>query len=149
MSTIEELRKSVEQLYEYRNKYYSISPIEKYSLKECDVNAKLQETLELLQSAKEECEKKEKAVYCMLYGKALNVKREYDQLAFDYLSKSVKLNPKLTEAWNELGECYWKKGDLKASLNCFEGCLKYDKMDKVALRNLSMLLRQLGDTAIE
>ena len=29
-----------------------------------------------------------------------------------FLSRAVKLNPNLTDAWNALGECYFKKGDV-------------------------------------
>lgn len=36
----------------------------------------------------------------------------------------MKLNPSLVQAWNTLGHCYWKKGDLKAAQNCFDGALK-------------------------
>ncbi|KAJ7373695.1 Tetratricopeptide repeat protein 5 [Desmophyllum pertusum] len=43
-----------------------------------------------------------------LRGKALNVIwPEYNPLAQDALSKAVKLDPKLVEAWNCLGEFNW------------------------------------------
>lgn len=69
-------------------------------------------------------EKADRAVYQMLLGKALNIRREYDSETHEALSRAVKLNPKLVEAWNELGECYWKKGDILKARNCFEGVLK-------------------------
>lgn len=44
---------------------------------------------------------------------------QYDTLAVDFLSKAVKLDPSLTDAWNDLGECYWKNKDIEAARNCF------------------------------
>ena len=37
------------------------------------------------------------------------------------LSKAIKLDPRLGDAWNALGECYWYKGDMEEAKNCFEG----------------------------
>ena len=66
----------------------------------------------------------EETARCLfLQGKALNVTAEYDPRVQDALSKAVKLDPKLVEAWNCLGECYWKKGDVEAAKNCFVGAL--------------------------
>ncbi|KAK2180329.1 hypothetical protein NP493_447g01045 [Ridgeia piscesae] len=84
----------------------------------------------------------------MLKGKALNVTQTYNAEAQEYLSKAVKLDPKLVEGWVQLGESYWKQGDISDAKNCFEGALSHSK-DKVALRNLSMVLRQLGSDAAE
>ena len=50
---------------------------------------------------------------------------DYDPLAQDALSKAVKLDPKLVEAWNCLGECYWKNGQVEAARNCFVGALNH------------------------
>lgn len=58
-------------------------------------------------------------------GKALNVMPHYDPMAQDALSKAVKMNPKLVEAWNCLGECYWKNGQVEAARNCFVGALNH------------------------
>ena len=80
----------------------------------------------------------------MLKGRALNIETSYSQDSFELLSKSVKFNPKLTGAWNELGECYYKKGDMQSAKNCFNNSLNYNKKDKVALRSLSMLMRQFS-----
>jgi tetratricopeptide (TPR) repeat protein len=61
----------------------------------------------------------------MLFGKALNVLPGQHPEAQDYLSKSVKLNPKLVEAWVVLGECYWSKNDIETAKNCFQGALNH------------------------
>ena len=46
-------------------------------------------------------------------------------MAQEALSKAVKLEPKLIEAWNCLGECYWKNGQVEAARNCFVGALSH------------------------
>lgn len=61
----------------------------------------------------------------MLKGKALNVTPEYSPEAEVLLSKAVKLEPELVEAWNQLGEVYWKKGDVAAAHTCFSGALTH------------------------
>lgn len=63
--------------------------------------------------------------YYFLKGRALNVTQDYSKEAQDLLSKAVKLDPKLIEAWNELGECYWKNDNLTESKNCFTKALEY------------------------
>ncbi|XP_067833118.1 tetratricopeptide repeat protein 5 isoform X2 [Heptranchias perlo] len=83
-----------------------------------------------------------KAQLLMLEGKALNVVADYSPKAEEALSKAVKLDPGLVEAWNQLGEVYWKKGDIAAAKTCFSGALNHCK-NKVSLRNLSMVLRQV------
>ena len=55
----------------------------------------------------------------------MNVMPDYDSLAQDSLSRAVKLDPKLVEAWNCLGECYWKCGQVEAARNCFVGALNH------------------------
>lgn len=68
----------------------------------------------------------EETAKCLfLRGKALNVMPHYDPMAQDALSKAVKMNPKLVEAWNCLGECYWKNGQVEAARNCFVGALNH------------------------
>ena len=57
------------------------------------------------------------------------------------LSKAVKLEPNLIDAWIELGECYKKRGDVETAKTCFEGALSHGE-NKVALRNLSIVIRQ-------
>jgi len=66
-----------------------------------------------------------KAEYHMLLGRTLNVMPEFSQKAYEYLSKAVKLDPKLVDAWNQLGELYWKKGDIANARNCFTGALTH------------------------
>ena len=77
----------------------------------------------------------------MLYlrGKCLDFEPEYTKQAEEFLSKSIKLMPTKTEAWDALGHVYWKKQDIEQSRKCYEGSLEQDDNNKIALRNLSMV----------
>ena len=81
-----------------------------------------------------------------------NVISIFNYPAEDNLSRAVKLNPKLREAWTSLGTCLWKKGDVDAAKRCYENSLETEA-DREAnwegLRYLSMLLRQMGSTPQE
>lgn len=75
----------------------------------------------------------------MLRGKALNVLPCHNQEAHELLSKAVKLDPRLAEAWIQLGESYWKNRDVDGAKNCFIGALNH--VSKVSLSSgLSNLL---------
>lgn len=68
-----------------------------------------------------------RAKYYYLKGKALNVTERFTPQAEELLTKAVKLEPNLVEAWNELGECYWKNDDIQQAKNCFVGALRHVK----------------------
>ena len=68
-----------------------------------------------------------RAKYYYLKGKALNVTERFIPQAEELLTKAVKLEPNLVEAWNELGECYWKNDDIQQAKNCFVGALRHVK----------------------
>jgi len=55
--------------------------------------------------------------------------------------------PTKAEAWDALGHVYWKKQDIEQAKKCFEGSLEQSESNKVALRNLSMVYRQLDKTS--
>lgn len=91
----------------------------------------------------------DKAECCFLKGWLLNIKNDYDKEVFDLLTKAIKLKPDFEEAWIELGECYFKKGDFKLALNCFEKVIKQNAVEKKALRNASIMLRSIQCTPEE
>ena len=76
-----------------------------------------------MQAAKED---KTEARARLLYqrGRALNVRGEHSPEAESLLSKAVKLDPAMVEAWNELGEAHWKRGDIDTAKTCFEGAVR-------------------------
>lgn len=86
-----------------------------------------------------------KAYDLMLRGRSLNSGESFNQEAFDLLTKAIKLNPHLIEAWIDLTKCYQRKSDIDGAIACLENALKYcdsDKPNKVILRKLSTCIRQ-------
>lgn len=137
-------REAVNQLYDFRDHYFEHHSPEEAKKKIEDLSAELEKTLNLFSSVddsdvnnKTECE--------LLKAKALNVLPDYNPEVMEILTKLVKFHPKLVEAWNELGTCFWKKGDLKAAKSCFESATR-EGGNSESLRNLSMILRQIEDS---
>lgn len=146
MSSLEIVTKEVDKLYQFRDHFVENHGIEKAAQKTEEVSKLMKETLQALETHKDSI--KDKAVFFMLQGKTLNVLPTYSSEAEEALSKAVKLDPKLVEAWNQLGENYWKKGKVPLAKNCFTGALNHSK-NKISLRNLSMVLRQIGGNPSE
>jgi len=142
------IKAAVDDLYHFRDHYFENHDVEKAAEKIDDITEQLKKTLKIIDEHRASGEKENRAHFYLQHGRALNVVPHFDQEAYELLSKSVKLDFKLTDAWNELGDCYWKKGDMQGAKNCFEGALQKSH-NKVSLRNLSMVLRQLGDTRDE
>ncbi|XP_035679032.1 tetratricopeptide repeat protein 5-like [Branchiostoma floridae] len=145
-SVLHQLKVTVDKLYEFRDHYFEQHGIDQAAQKAEDVKAEVSKAIKLLDELQEICPNK--AQVYMQRGRALNVTSDFDPEALDMLSKAVKLDPSLVEAWNNLGECYWKKGDVEAAKNCFSGALTKSR-NKVSLRNLSMVLRQLGTDPVD
>ncbi|XP_011299874.1 tetratricopeptide repeat protein 5 [Fopius arisanus] len=135
------LTEKVELLYHFRDHYFENHSIEDAINKNNDIEREMKETLGRFDEFKgyeiDGC----RAKYYYLKGKAFNVVDRFVPQAEELLSKAVKLEPKLIDAWNELGECYWKNDDIKQAKNCFVGALPHGR-NKTSLRNLSMVLRQ-------
>lgn len=86
-----------------------------------------------------------KAHNLMLRGRSLNSGERFNQEAFDLLSKAIKLNPYLIDAWIDLTKCYQRKSDIEGAIACLENALKYcdaEKPNKIILRKLSTCIRQ-------
>lgn len=81
----------------------------------------------------------------LLKGQLLQLQfPEHSKEAQTALQTAVKLDPTYVDAWNELGEAYWRGGDSVQAKSCFEHALKHSNDDNAAaLCKLSMLLRQL------
>eukprot|EP00794_Sanderia_malayensis_P018594 gene18594-20460_t len=146
ISALQQAEDAVSSLYHSRDHFFETHGFDKAKERVTELDKSLKETLKILDKLQFCIENK--ALYFGLRGKALNVVTEYDAKAVDFLSKAVKLDPSLTEAWNNLGECYWKNRDIDAAKNCFT-CALAKIRDKTTLRNLSMVLRQLGKDSVE
>ncbi|XP_058149824.1 tetratricopeptide repeat protein 5 isoform X2 [Dasypus novemcinctus] len=137
---VRRLQELVDQLYSFRDCYFETHSVEDAGRKQQDVQEEMEKTLQQMEEVVGSIQGG--AQVLMLTGKALNVTPDYSLRAEELLSKAVKLDPELVEAWNQLGEVYWKKGDVAAAHTCFSGALTHCK-NKVSLQNLSMVLRQL------
>ncbi|XP_076819445.1 tetratricopeptide repeat protein 5-like isoform X1 [Clavelina lepadiformis] len=139
MESSEDVADLVEKLYQYRDNFVDTHGLNNIKEKPGLVKCEMDKTLCRLKEQESNCQK---TMYMLLYAKVLNIVPEYSRECEEYLSKVVKRDPSLIEAWNMLGETFWKKGDISAAKDCFEGALKRSK-EKVSLRSLSMVLRQL------
>ncbi|XP_055464628.1 tetratricopeptide repeat protein 5 isoform X2 [Psammomys obesus] len=137
---LQKLQELVDELYSFRDSYFETHSVEDAGRKQQDVHDQMEKTLQQMEEALGSVQVEAQAL--MLKGKALNVTPNHSPEAEVLLSKAVKLEPELVEAWNQLGEVYWKKGDIAAAHTCFSGALTHCK-NKVSLQNLSMVLRQL------
>lgn len=121
----------IDDLYTFRDKYYILN--ENITSGDDRNQALLKKLDDLVQSIEVNNDKFEsKASYLILIGKAYNVLPDYSQKACDFLTKAIKLDPKSVEAWNYLGECYWKKRDFEMCRNCFERSLNISRTNKLA-----------------
>ncbi|KAJ8447639.1 hypothetical protein Cgig2_031693 [Carnegiea gigantea] len=147
-----EASKATDDLYKIRDTYYPPNPDDKISklhqeslrclnildsLPPDTVDVKAYVLAEFRKSAMQ------RATFEHLKGKILDVIPEYKKEAEDHLSKAVKLNPSLTDAWLSLGNCFWKKGDLVSAKNCFTRALSKGP-EKNILCQLSMLERKMA-----
>ncbi|KAL5761121.1 hypothetical protein ACOSP7_019621 [Xanthoceras sorbifolium] len=137
-------KRAVDDLYHIKETFFPRTPDEKI--------AKLQNesdlALKLLDFITPDRRKTpiQRATYEYLKGKILDVVPDYRKEAEDHLSKAVKLNPSLADAWLCLGICIWKKGDLPAAKNCFNLALSKGPNKKI-LCQLSMLERSMAQGA--
>ncbi|KAK3126840.1 hypothetical protein QOZ80_7AG0563620 [Eleusine coracana subsp. coracana] len=130
-----------EELYRLRDTFFPCDPAEKIAA----IRARVDSALAFLDALRPEQRKspQQRGVYEFLRGKILDVLPDYHKEAEDHLSKAVKLNPSLVDAWLSLGNCIWKKGDLVAAKNCFSLAL-CKGLDKRILSQLSMLERSMA-----
>ncbi|XP_068643065.1 uncharacterized protein [Aristolochia californica] len=130
-----------ESLYHLRDTYFPTNPDEKISRLQKEAVL----ALSLLDSIppEERRTSSQRATYEFLRGKILDVFPDYRKEAEDHLSKAVKLNPSLADAWLSLGNSLWKKGDLTSAKNCLFLALSKGPNKKI-LCQLSMLERRLA-----
>ncbi|VAH60613.1 tetratricopeptide repeat protein 5-like isoform X1 [Triticum dicoccoides] len=141
---LEKVADKVEELYSLRDTFFPRDPSEKSaSLRACADAA-----LGVLDSLPPEQRKspEERVIYEFLMGKILDVFPDYCKEAEEHLSKAVKLNPSLVDAWLCLGNCIWKKGNLASARNCFLLALSKGA-DKKILCQLSMLERSMAQSS--
>ncbi|MCD7451827.1 hypothetical protein HAX54_013540 [Datura stramonium] len=135
---------AADDLYIFRDNYFPLTPEERVSKLQSQSDLALQ-ILDTIPTEKRKLPL-QRATYEYLRGKILDAVPVYKKEAEDHLSKAVKLNPSLVDAWLCLGNCIWKKGDLNAAKNCFTFALGKGP-NKNILCQLSMLERKLAQDA--
>ena len=88
--------------------------------------------------------RKARALRSFVRGKVLDDGEAYVMEAEKELSRAVKLDPTLGGAWNQLGTCMWKKGDVQLAHDCWQNTLVHcsdGEYTKEAMRKLSMAFR--------
>jgi len=137
---------AAEELYRLRDTFFPRDPSEKVAA----LRARADAALALLDAFPSEQKKSRqlRGVYEFLRGKILDVFPDYHKEAEDHLSKAVKLNPSLVDAWLCLGNCIWKKGDLSAAKNCFSLALSKGSNKKI-LCQISMLERSMAQGSVD
>lgn len=145
------IQKTVNDLYDYRDYYFINNSVEAAVDFHSNLKARLLDTISKLEDSKgilmrlflipksvhltklymysvccvfkDEAMQKNRARYLYLLGKANNIEGEFSPKAEEYLSKALKLNPNLVDAWNHLGDSYFKKGNYTEAKNCFTNAL--------------------------
>ncbi|XP_026273485.1 tetratricopeptide repeat protein 5 [Frankliniella occidentalis] len=145
-AALEKLQIAVEQLYHFRDFFFESHSIDEAYRKNDLLKEKMDETLQLFTELKGQADKSDKARYLFLLGRTLNVMSDVNTEAEECLSKALKLNPGLVNAWNELGECFWKRGKTRDAMNCFENALSHAR-NRVSLRSLSITYRDEASRA--
>ncbi|CEM25146.1 unnamed protein product [Vitrella brassicaformis CCMP3155] len=81
-----------------------------------------------------------------LRGRAHDAHQQnYSEEAEKFLTKAVKLDPCLCDAWTSLGHTYAKKRDMLKARDCLERAIKLDSSDAKPLRYLAVVMRTIGE----
>lgn len=138
---VETLVHTIDGLYTVRDTFFPLDP----TIKKARLHHLMREVLTVLNEISADCRKnpQRRAQWEYLSGKVLDVGPDYCREAEEHLSKSVKLDPSMVDAWCCLGNCFWKKGDLVQAKNCFNIALSKG-LNKKALQQLSMLERRIA-----
>ena len=113
---------AVTELYHFNAHYFEHHDVSLAGQKAKDVSEKMKGAVSLLDSLQEHLPKVQ---YLSLKGRALNILPEFSKEAEECLSKAVKQDPSLVEAWCSLGESYWKASNVQQAHDCFKGSLAH------------------------
>lgn len=80
-------------------------------------------------------------------GRARDARLEFDPVAESELSRAVKLRPNDVDAWNALGDVFWKKKDRASAADCYRRA-NDARNNAVSFRSLSLLERTDLDESV-
>ncbi|ENN80500.1 hypothetical protein YQE_03080, partial [Dendroctonus ponderosae] len=137
---IQFLENLVNELGFFKDRYILNYGIENAANQSRDLDRQMDEKLEIFLKHQSAALETNKPYYYYLKGKLLNISTTYSSEAESLLSKAIKLDPKIVDAWNELAESYFKANEFAKAQSCFEGGLreifKYQELYKQALEAL-------------
>jgi tetratricopeptide (TPR) repeat protein len=143
---ISKLATAIEELKQWKETDFSLSPAAKQDeikARTVPINTELDQLLQL------ELNTATRAAALQHKGVLLSF-TEF-KAAENCLTKAIKLEPRLWTGWLALGEVFWATRDFDSAKNCFEQVIQHrsdvpQSLVTRALRQLSMVLRQLGAT---
>lgn len=139
-SPLQEAEALVKELEELEDYYFAADKDERMKKVGAAAVAKVEEVVDSQRYGRQQ-DLKARGHY--LRGRAASFLAGQERAAEEQLSKAIKLNPLLPDAWNALGEVYWNGRDIPQAKQCFEQALELCGPNVVSLRNLSMALRAL------
>ena len=122
---LEGLKAKVAELYKFRDHFFEENSLSEARCKAGQVGERKAALLEVFREEESKIAVDERATFLYLRGRVQNISGEYSPDAEATLSKAVKLNPDLVDAWNELGECYMMKQVSSQELKLYWVMLKY------------------------
>eukprot|EP00286_Rhodomonas_abbreviata_P021267 CAMPEP_0181309596 /NCGR_PEP_ID=MMETSP1101-20121128/12097_1 /TAXON_ID=46948 /ORGANISM="Rhodomonas abbreviata, Strain Caron Lab Isolate" /LENGTH=410 /DNA_ID=CAMNT_0023416089 /DNA_START=169 /DNA_END=1397 /DNA_ORIENTATION=+ len=147
-SRLDTAMEKLEQLFHTRDSLFNLDPAErkeKLLLQQSDL-------IKFLDNLGESKTTQQRALVHYIRGKALDVEDDHVPKAEEELSKAVKLDSSMGDAWNQLGMSFWKKGDVQTAHDCWQSTLIHCislQHTKAAMRELSMAYRARGGDAGE
>ncbi|KAH0998979.1 hypothetical protein HUJ04_003306 [Dendroctonus ponderosae] len=121
---IQFLENLVNELGFFKDRYILNYGIENAANQSRDLDRQMDEKLEIFLKHQSAALETNKPYYYYLKGKLLNISTTYSSEAESLLSKAIKLDPKIVDAWNELAESYFKANEFAKAQSCFEGGLR-------------------------
>mmetsp|Transcript_48455 Transcript_48455/g.114406 ORF Transcript_48455/g.114406 Transcript_48455/m.114406 type:complete len:478 (+) Transcript_48455:93-1526(+) len=138
----------LQALYRKRDKLFNVEPEERMK----QLLPQQTELIAALEQIGEGSTPHERAQLHYIRGKTLDIDDEHVPKAEEALSKAVKLDSSLGDAWNQLGLSFWKKGDVSTAHDCWQSTLVHSSSledVKNAMRELSMVYRVKGGDPTE
>jgi tetratricopeptide (TPR) repeat protein len=82
--------------------------------------------------------------YQFVLGQALQVLRRWDK-AIDAYESALKLQPDFLDAWNNLGICLQRRGQLLRAATAYRQALLLESRNAGVMANLGTVLREMGE----
>ena len=133
---LEGLKVKVAELYKFRDHFFEENSLSEARGKAGQVGERKAALLEVFREEESKIAADERATFLYLRGRVQNISGEYSPDAEATLSKAVKLNPDLVDAWNELGECYMMKQVTGQLPSCYKRKVMFKYVSRLRIGKL-------------